>query len=265
MTDPEIESLILRVICGRNRNSARSLRHGGQYGLHDAVRNEACAEDRLNDQQIIRGVWSLIGQGLAYLDYTPRSFEFWDLIPTARGVAAVGDLDINPDDPEYVESLCRRIPSLSDTVKVYVGEASSAYKVGLYRASAVMLGVASEAVTLEVAGVLGQRIQRDQAKRYLRIVHDPKKSYHAKLEEFWKKLKSNKDSFPVDLPDGLDSTITAVCDLLRVYRNDAGHPTGKVVDRNLCQRHLGIFVPYAEKLYELKACLETLPASSSGA
>ena len=127
-----------------------------------------------------------------------------------------------------------------------------------------MLGVASEAAILEVATVLGQRIQQDQASRYLRIVHDPNKSYRAKLGEFWKKLKSNKDSFPVELPDGLDTTINAVCDLLRVYRNDAGHPTGKVVDRNLCFLHLSVFIPYAEKLYELKACLETLPAVPSG-
>ena len=211
----------------------------------------------------MRGVWSLIGQGLAYLDYSQHNVEYWNLLPTDRGQATVSDEDINPDDPGYVESLCRKVPALSDTVKSYVREALSAYKAGLYRASAVMLGVASEAAILEVASVLGQRIQQDQAKRYLRIVRDPNKSYRAKLEEFWKKLKSNKDSFPVILPDGLDTTISAVCDLLRVYRNEAGHPTGKVVDRNLCFLHLSVFVPYAEKLYELKACLETLSAGKT--
>lgn len=66
MTDTETERLILRVISMQHRE--KSLRHGGQYGLHDAVRNEAGSGDRPDNPQIMRGVWSLIGQGLAYLE-----------------------------------------------------------------------------------------------------------------------------------------------------------------------------------------------------
>ena len=57
--------------------------------------------------------------------------------------------------------------------------------------------------------------------------------------------------------DGLDLTLNAVTDLLRVSRNDAGHPTGRSIDRDDCFIHLRMFVRYTHKLYLLKAHLQT--------
>ena len=71
---------------------------------------------------------------------------------------------INPDDPAgYIRYFLREVSGLSEIVKGYVLEALHAYNARLYRASAVMLGVASEAAVLEVAATLGQTMQGREA------------------------------------------------------------------------------------------------------
>jgi hypothetical protein len=81
---------------------------------------------------------------------------------------------------------------------------------------------------------------------------------------FQQKLRSKKDLLPEDVGNGLELTINAVGDLLRVYRNDAGHPTSLFVERGECFIHLRMFVLYAKKLYLLKAHLASVRPSDLG-
>lgn len=48
-------------------------------------------------------------------------------------------------------------------------------------------------------------------------------------------------------------TFDAVLDLLRIYRNDSGHPTGKHIDHDTAFINLQMFARYLEKLYQFKA------------
>ena len=118
-------------------------------------------------------------------------------------------------------------------------------------AAAVMLGVA-----LEVATALTRIMTEPERPHYLQVIELRKQNYVATFEAFQQKLRSKKDRLPKELSDGLDLTLNAVADLLRLYRNDAGHPSGKKVDRGDCFIHLRMFVCYAQKLYLFKTTLE---------
>ena len=261
MTGAEIQSLILRLLSQKNMDTR--LGHGRHY-LAEAVRNATPTANQPDYRQIMEGVWSLIGQGLAYIDYSQSATENWSLHLTASGRAAANDEEINPDDPAgYIRYLLREVSDLSEIVKGYVHEALHAYNARLYRASAVMLGVASEAAVLEVAATLGQTLQGTEAQHYLDTINAHRRNYIAKFEAFRKKLESKKSALPQELTDGLDLTMNAVGDLLRVCRNDAGHPTGKGVDRDDCFIHLHMFVRYVKKLYAVKACLEGLATAGT--
>jgi hypothetical protein len=48
-----------------------------------------------------------------------------------------------------------------------------------------------------------------------------------------------------------------------VYRNDAGHPTGKTLSRADADVHLRLFVRYASKLYALKKHFEASQTCNS--
>jgi hypothetical protein len=253
MTSAEVQSLLLRVLAaGGDTRLGR-----GRHYFSEAVMAASPPQNRPTNRQIMEAVWSLIGQGLAYIDYSQPAAENWNLYLTEAGRAAASDEEVTPDDPGgYLRRLIVEIPELTPLVKSYAEEALLAYNARLYRASAVMLGVASEAAVLEVALALAGAMTDTEAKPYLETINAHKQNFVAKFEVFAQKLRSKKSLLPEDLADGLDLTLNAVTDLLRVSRNDAGHPTGRGMDRDDCFIHLRMFVRYARKLYSLKASLQ---------
>ena len=72
-------------------------------------------------------------------------------------------------------------------MKSYAEEALLAYNARLYRASAVMLGVASEAAVLEVALALAGAMNDAEAKPYLETINARKQNFVAKFEVFAQK------------------------------------------------------------------------------
>ena len=261
MTASDVQSLLLKVLaCGGDTRLGR-----GQHYFSANVRAAAQKSDQPNYQQVMEAVWSLIAQGLAYIDYSQPAAENWELHLTEAGRAAAADEEVNPDDPSgYIQRLLREVPAISQVVKGYAQEALLAYNARLYRASTVMVGVASEAAVLDVAASLVNAMKESEAGPYLETINAKKKNYIAKFELFQQKLRSKKDLLPEEVAGGLELTINAVGDLLRVYRNDAGHPTGLLVERDECFIHLRMFVLYARKLYLLKAHLASIQPSDEG-
>jgi hypothetical protein len=254
MTDAETQMQILRCISqeGVDRPPGR-----GRHHLVEEVRKTAAPGSQIRDKQIMEGVWSLIGQGLAYIDYSQSAVENWRLEITANGQAVVNDEGLNPADPAgYIQNLRNEVPDLSEVVESYTREALWAYNARLYRSSAVMLGVASEAIVLEVAPALARTMQEKKKLEYLAELKSPRRSYNAKFERFRKQLNLKKDSMPEELTRKLDLTMNSVGELLRVHRNDAGHPTGTEESRHSCLASLHMFVQYAKRLYAIKSHLE---------
>lgn len=254
MNSSELQSLMLRLLAAGNID-ARLGR--GEHYLPEAVRKAAPDGQRPTSRQIMEAIWSLVGQGLAYIDLSQTGHENWTLHLSSAGSAAAKDEGFNPDDPAgYMRRLLEEIPSLSGTVRGYADEALRAYNAGLYRSSAVMLGVASEAAVLEVARPLASILPGEEGRKYLETIDSQRQTYLAKFDSFRRKLVTKRNDLPEEIRDGLDLTMSAVADLLRIYRNDAGHPTAKRVQREDCFIHLRMFVRYAKKMYDLKAHLE---------
>lgn len=121
-----------------------------------------------------------------------------------------------------------------------------------------MLGVASEAAVLEAATSFAGGMPEAESKRFLETVNSRKQNFVTKFAVFQDKLRSKKSELPDELADGLELTVHAVADLLRVFRNDVGHPTGRPVGRDDAFVHLRMFVRYARKLYALKSHFESV-------
>jgi hypothetical protein len=202
----------------------------------------------------MQAVWALIGQGLAYIEYSQSAAENWQLHLTEAGLAAANDESATPDDPGgYLRRLQMDVPSMSEVVRSYAEEALNAYNARLYRSSTVMLGVASEAMVIEAASSFACALSDSEAGPFLETIGSRKQNFVAKFAAFQQKLRSRKQELPDELADGLDLTVHAVGDLLRVYRNDAGHPTANRIDRDAAFIHLRMFILYAKKLYALRS------------
>lgn len=256
MTSAEIQSLLLKVLAqgGDARLGA------GRYYFHETITKQA---PNLGRRQVMEAVWALVGQGLACIDYSQPSAENWALYLTEAGSAAARDEEATPDDPGgYLHRLRSDIPDMSAIVRAYAEEALGAYNARLYRSSVVMLGVASEAAILEAAISLASGMPDAESRRFLETVNSRKQNFVAKFTAFQEKLRSRRNGLPGELADGLELTIHAVADLLRAYRNDVGHPTGRSVSRDDTSLHLRMFVLYARKLYALKSHFEGVKTDS---
>ncbi len=226
----------------------------GRHYVAEALRSQFPPNQQPTQRQIMSAVWLLISQGLAYIDYSQHEPSNWELCLTDAGLAAVSDEEMNPDNSgDYIERLRTMVPDASPTVLKYVHEAVISYNCRCYLASSVMLGVASEAAFLEMAFSFSNFLANEQSHKFRTIIENPHTIYIKKFIEFRKRIEPLKSNIPAELSDGMPLTLDSVLDLLRIYRNEAGHPTGKQVSRENAFINLQMFARYLQKLYALKA------------
>ena len=257
-----LQSTILRLLSQPNVD--KRLGRGRHY-FPEAVTNAIPPDSRPSQAQITQTLWALVGRGLVYIDISQPAPENWEWRLTNAGTASAKDEQFNPDDPErYLARLRLNVPDVSDLVLRYASEAVHSYTHECYLASAVMLGVASEAAFLEMAqasanwlGATGKRLQE--------VLGDPRQPYVRKFQEFRKRIEPRKADFPPELADGMSLTFDSVLDLLRISRNEAGHPTGKDISREDQYISLQMFARYLQRLYDLRSFfLKGSAASSAG-
>ena len=87
---------------------------------------------------------------------------------------------------------------------------------------------------------------RDQMARELK---KPRNSYFGLWTEFRKRIEPIRNGLPDGTADPL--TLDAVADLIRLTRNDVGHPTGRQVDEDTARVHLTIAPSYLQKMAAL--------------
>lgn len=229
----------------------------GEAYLAEAVKKEIPQASR-ND--IMQAAWGLIYQGLAFIDYSQPSPDNWKLILTEAGRQSVLDEEMNPDNSgEYLERLQRRAPQMSSVVLDYAREALTAYNSRIYLASTVMLGVASEAAFLEVVEIFSKWLPGAESKKLSVCIENKKANIGSIFHEFRKRIDPRKNEIPKDISDNMALFLDSILDLLRINRNETGHPTGKKIFREDAKAHLEIFALYLEKLYKLRDFFDSNP------
>ena len=99
-----------------------------------------------------------------------------------------------------------------------------------YLASAVMLGVASEAALLDLASATASWLGHFGTK-LSEALKNGRTPIGPLFDLFRRAIEPHKPLLPDELRDGLTLTMDAVADAIRLTRNDSGHPTGKALDR----------------------------------
>ncbi len=211
----------------------------------------------------------MTADGLIYLDPDGQGSgtDNWRWRLSERGRAAATGGSWEPYDPEgYLTRLRRQVPDLDPVALRYVKEALGAFNARCFLASSVMLGVASEQVFIGLANSTVAAFDAvpelgGAADKLKQALNNPKQSQHTRFLELRKRLEPLRPKLPDDLGDNL--TMDAVSDLLRVTRNEAGHPTGRDVDENTAYTHLQMAARYLEKMTALRHHFESLIASAA--
>ncbi len=228
-------------------------RHGEPY-----LPSQICAGTGCQPHEVWEVLWSLVGDGLIYLDPagqasgTTQDNWQWRLSTVGAQAAAGGSCEPRDQDG-YLQRLRREVPNLDPIVDRYAEEALRAFNARCYLAASVMLGVASEQAFVKLANAVTVAFGPDAAKLKASLAN-PRASQHTRFIELRTVLEPRRAQFPHDLADNL--TLDAVSELLRITRNHAGHPTGSTVDEDTARTHLLIAGGYLKKMALLQEHLE---------
>lgn len=214
-------------------------------------------EVQCSETEVWEALWGLVGQGLVYLDTARQgsSTDNWQWCLSSDGRKAVQGGSWEPRDASgYLARARREIPNLDRLVELYLTEALSAFNSRCYLATSVMLGVAAERAFLVMAAAFASSGMPGAPA--LEKALAGRGNYFSLWTEFRKRIEPLRN----ELPDGLGDPLTmdAVADLIRLTRNEVGHPTGRTIDEDTARVHLTIAPVYLRKMQQLTDHLTAL-------
>jgi hypothetical protein len=205
------------------------------------------------DAELLRDIfWDLFRQGFITLgvdDMNPA----WPFFRLSRfGETALKSQ--NPyrfhDTSSFLSIVTKEVPDISSAAVTYLEEAVATFYAGCLLAACVMVGVAAEAeflrlIDVAVKGPYGQRFTQVQKSGFI----------GQKIKKFGSALSPLLSSLPKSAVEDLDTNLDAIQSVLRIARNDAGHPTAATPSREQVYVFLQLFVPFARQLMRLRSAL----------
>ena len=220
------------------------------------------------DAHLFYDVWyRLFAWGLVHPAPGREVAKAWVVTGLGRTAMVEGVAEALSAPDRYVEELRRSVPTISDITVDYAAEALRAYREGLLLASTVTIGAAAERSIL------------DLVEGYTRFRNDPNttRSFQQRrtIKEKFEYLKQRFESDPLrrTLPAALqakgltvagldhhyaeyETVVERIFDIYRMNRNDAGHPTGARMDREVLHLQLRAFRRFAQTVYALAKALD---------
>lgn len=195
-------------------------------------------------------VWDLIIQRILTIgSHNNPDWPFLSL--TEYGMEAIeSELPIPNDVSGYLARLNNEIPDLNEVILAYLEESIQTYNINQLLSSTITLGCASEKALLILIDTYGKSFEDEEKGKTFRKKIE-KKFIKAKFEIFNDDLKRNIQKVPSELREDYQNTLTGIFEMIRRNRNEAGHPTGKKVDKEILFSHLQVFIPYCKYVYRL--------------
>lgn len=205
------------------------------------------SSDKIKAQEVF---WSLIVQGVLLPGYDHGHLDLPFFRLTEYGRSILDSPDPVPYDTDgYLNHLRSIAPNLDSIAMTYVAEGLDCFVRGNYTASLVMLGVGSEKLMLDLAQALQQALPATEATKMQKSIEKDK---IAKIYlEFKKHLIPRINMLPPTLKDGLELLLDGVFTIIRIHRNEAGHPTGKCFDRLTVLGLFSVFPSFCEQVSQL--------------
>jgi hypothetical protein len=122
-----------------------------------------------------------------------------------------------------------------------------AFRSGCILSSTVMLGVATEH-TFELMLEVVERSPK-YSKAFATVLKE--RQLLPRVNKFKAVLDQRQGDLPREVKEDLDTHFAGILSIIRTFRNQSGHPTGRIVDREQAYVLLNLFVPYCRKMYQL--------------
>ena len=212
------------------------------------------ADSQLHPQDsdlVLEVVWDLFRQGIITLGLN-TSNPGWPWLRLSRfgkqALKGQGPLRFH-DTSGFLKILHDEVPDISPEADLYLEEAVAAFYADCLLSSCVMLGVAAEAEFLRLVDVVagstthGARFAPVKKLTFIK----------QKITKFQELLKPIIGTLSREFTEDLDTNLNAIQSVIRIARNDAGHPSGaKPPSREQVYVSLQLFVPFARQLMRLR-------------
>lgn len=230
--------LAIGEVFARREGRIQSGHHGAPYPL-----------DPQDSEIFLEVFWDLFRQGIITLGLNDSNREFPHIRVTQLGknIATSQSAYFFHDVSSYERAIRAEVPGINEVTLLYLKEAMQAFRSGCILSSTVMLGVGTEHTFL----VLLDLIESSPAhqKTYASVFQE--RTILQKLNKFRNILEQNVKALPPEVKEDLDTHFAGILSVIRTFRNQSGHPTGKIIDREQAFVLLQLFIPYCKKLYQL--------------
>ena len=259
----EIRATGLDVLAGRERGPYDA----NQYGNLSIAIAEVFARRERPDDAAVRSrqpfylsredsdlfleiFWDLFRQGIITLGYDDanREFPHFRVSRFGKGLIENQDTYFFHDVSTYTKLLTQEVPAIDKVTLLYVQEAMQAFRSGCILSSSVMLGVATEHTFL----LLMEAIDQSPTYSAQFVAVGKERTILLKVNKFKHILDQMQKTLPFEIKEDLDTHFAGVLSVIRAVRNQSGHPTGKIVDREQAYVLLNLFITYCRKMYQLK-------------
>jgi hypothetical protein len=207
-----------------------------------------------NDSSLVlEAVWDLFRQGFITLG-RDTSNPGW---PWLRLTRFGREINRGPyrfhDTTSFLKLVKADVPDISDLALTYLDEAVATFYADCLRASCVMLGAAAESEFLRLIEAASsptalhcRTFQPLQKHKFVR----------QKITHFHDLLKPLLKTLPNEATEDLEINLTAIQSVLRIARNEAGHPSDAATpSREQVYVFLQLFLPFARQLMRLRKAL----------
>lgn len=257
----EVRAVVLDIIAGREKveYSANQFQHlilgvAEVFARRDGKPTQGRPTQHdvsFADRELIGEIfWDLFLQRIITLGSETSNPEYpWFRVSSqGKRILANQNPYVFHDVSSYTELIRKNVPHINDTTLLYLQEAMQSFRSGCLLAATVMLGVASEHsffLLLEAAEANAAYGSHFKNALDQRTVLQKFRKFKAALEQHVLSALSP------ELKEDLDVQFDGILSVIRTFRNDAGHPSGKIMEREQVYVLLQMFIPYCKKLYGL--------------
>jgi hypothetical protein len=177
-----------------------------------------------------------------------ESYPFFRLSSFGQQLIENKDLYFFHDVSTYEAVIKQNIPDIDPVTMLYLKEAMQAFMSGCMLSSSVMLGVAAEHSFEKLLEIVTGNPKYEPVFKSV----NKERSILPKLNKFKTILDQHIGEFPAEIREDLDTNFSGIIAIIRNFRNESGHPSGKIISREQCYILLQLFIPYCKKIYQLK-------------
>lgn len=243
----QYQNLLIGVaeVFARRDGAVQDRRYQGQGAFGPGGQSE---EDR---ELFLEVFWALFREGVITLGLNDsnRDFPHFRITEFGKRIATHQQVYFFHDVSSYEAAIRSEVPAVDDITVVYLKEAMQSFRTGCVLASTVMLGVATEHTFL----LLIEKIENN-------VTHAPtfagvgqQRTILQKVNKFKNIVDQELRNLPPEIKEDFDTHFAGILSIIRTFRNQAGHPTGKIIDREQAYVLLQLFIPYCKKMYQLMA------------